>query len=170
MRRQRVLGIQEQKAYIKQMWNSFDCRIAAGLLVCRGKLRPLPICGEYSVRIEYRAGKSPKVWVEGLPTRDEEPAEKRIPHRYADSSICLFTGREWTPEKPIAHTIIPWLLEWLMYYEAWLTTGEWQGGGTLPPSATVQGGVNLGESEYPPQIATSTVTKEESKLTDSSAQ
>jgi hypothetical protein len=30
---------------------------------------------------------------------------------------------------PIALTIIPWLLEWLVYYEAWLVTGEWLGGG-----------------------------------------
>jgi hypothetical protein len=130
MRRQKILSVREQKAYIQCLWRALDCRITSGLLVCQGKVRPLPICSEYSVRIEYRVGKNPKVWVKGLPARNEEPPERKIPHRYADGSICLFYGREWTPDKPIARTIFPWLLEWLMYYEGWLATGEWQGGGT----------------------------------------
>jgi hypothetical protein len=29
----------------------------------------------------------------------------------------------------IATTIIPWLALWLYYYEVWLATGHWEGGG-----------------------------------------
>ena len=32
----------------------------------------------------------------------------------------------------IAETIIPWASEWLLHYEIWLATGEWQGGGIHP--------------------------------------
>ncbi len=36
----------------------------------------------------------------------------------------------------IATTVIPWLLEWLVYYEAWQATGEWLGGGEHPLIST----------------------------------
>lgn len=29
----------------------------------------------------------------------------------------------------IANTIVPWTSEWLFYYEIWLATGQWHGGG-----------------------------------------
>jgi hypothetical protein len=29
----------------------------------------------------------------------------------------------------IAATIVPWLSLWLYYYEVWLATGAWEGGG-----------------------------------------
>ncbi|MDY0295864.1 MAG: hypothetical protein RB296_00975 [Acidobacteriota bacterium] len=29
----------------------------------------------------------------------------------------------------IAKTIVPWASEWLIFYELWLATGEWLGGG-----------------------------------------
>ena len=30
---------------------------------------------------------------------------------------------------PLANTIVPWVADWLYYYEVWLFTGEWEGGG-----------------------------------------
>lgn len=33
----------------------------------------------------------------------------------------------------IANTIVPWAVEWLFFYEVWLVTGEWGGGGEWPP-------------------------------------
>ena len=32
----------------------------------------------------------------------------------------------------IIDTIIPWTQEWLYFYEIWLLTGEWRGGGHTP--------------------------------------
>lgn len=32
----------------------------------------------------------------------------------------------------LATTVVPWLEEWLAFYEGWFLTGTWQGGGTLP--------------------------------------
>jgi hypothetical protein len=32
----------------------------------------------------------------------------------------------------VGDTIVPWLMEWLVFYEAWGVTGEWRGGGTMP--------------------------------------
>jgi hypothetical protein len=33
----------------------------------------------------------------------------------------------------LADTILPWAVEWLAYYEIWLATGVWYGGGEWPP-------------------------------------
>lgn len=120
---------------MRLIWPHFGCRAAGCLLVCQGSLQPLDICEKYSVRIEYRIGLSPSTWVDGLPAPDKEPCGKKIPHRYRDGSICLFYGAEWTADKAIAQTIVPWLLEWLAFYEGWLATGEWQGGGTHPETS-----------------------------------
>jgi hypothetical protein len=35
-------------------------------------------------------------------------------------------------------TIVPWISEWLMYYELWLSTGEWLGGGIHPQKKNEQ--------------------------------
>jgi hypothetical protein len=32
----------------------------------------------------------------------------------------------------IAEYIVPWIAEWLLYYETWLAIGEWLGGGAHP--------------------------------------
>jgi hypothetical protein len=32
----------------------------------------------------------------------------------------------------LAYTVVPWTSEWLVFYELWLITGEWLGGGTHP--------------------------------------
>jgi hypothetical protein len=75
-------------------------------------------------------GESPKVYVDRPKLRRQTP-EEPIPHTFADDRPCLFypDGNEWSAKSPIALTIVPWLMEWLVYYEAWLFTGEWQGGG-----------------------------------------
>jgi hypothetical protein len=66
--------------------------------------------------------------------------EGPIPHVYtsdADPSLpylCLFspTLREWTTSDLLAHTTIFWANEWLYFYEGWLVTKKWHGGGRHP--------------------------------------
>ena len=43
--------------------------------------------------------------------------------------LCLFAKGDWTPQKYISETIVPWAAEWCYFYEVWLDTGEWHGGG-----------------------------------------
>jgi hypothetical protein len=33
----------------------------------------------------------------------------------------------------IADSVVPWASEWLFFYEIWLPSGEWHGGGEWPP-------------------------------------
>lgn len=54
-----------------------------------------------------------------------------IPHMYPDGSLCLYYPdyKEWKYSDLWADTLIPWTSLWLYYYELWLQTGEWLGGG-----------------------------------------
>ncbi|WP_434478886.1 hypothetical protein [Gemmatimonas sp.] len=104
-------------------------------LVCRGSLRPSPVTGLYAVRIEYTVSEPPLVVVES-PSLIGRHDQADIPHMYPagdrwPAHPCLYypNDGDWTADRPLATTIVPWLLEWLLHYEVWLTTGEWRGGG-----------------------------------------
>lgn len=61
-----------------------------------------------------------------------------LPHVYrhdeAGTKLCLWLPRknEWLPQMPLGETYIPWTSEWLNYFEEWLLTDEWAGGGEHP--------------------------------------
>lgn len=56
-----------------------------------------------------------------------------LPHFYPhDNSLCLHEMHEWKSTYFVADCIIPWASLWLYFYEIWLITGSWEGGGTHP--------------------------------------
>lgn len=69
----------------------------------------------------------PKISIE-RPTLHRRKIDERIPHTFADNRPCLFKN-EWSTDMLIATSIVPWLMEWLFFYESWMFTGVWQGGG-----------------------------------------
>jgi hypothetical protein len=87
----------------------------------------------YRVRIEYRQGDSPKVHVLS-PELRLAPGATKLPHIYPGDRLCLFfPGKgEWDEEMSLAHAVIPWISEWLFFYEIWFATGQWLGGGHEP--------------------------------------
>ena len=108
----------------------FTCNKSNGRLVCTGDVRPTPLSRTYAVRIECTTEAPPLVYVE-KPELISRSDEEEIPHTYGKNRPCLYypPRRDWTPEKPISKTIVPWLSLWLFYYEIWLVTGQWEGGG-----------------------------------------
>lgn len=98
-------------------------------LVWHGRVQPHPLSDTYKISIRYRLRNRPKVFVLSpkLKTRNSEP----IPHTFPDNTLCLFRFkyREWASRMWIAETILPWTSLWLYYYEIWLATGDWLGGG-----------------------------------------
>jgi hypothetical protein len=106
-----------------------------GRLTWEFEARPLPISRFYRVRIHYRQGGTPDTRVTA-PDLNLLAAGRDLPHVYEQSPtrMCLYmpgTG-EWSPGKRIVDTIIPWAILWLLYFEGWLLTGEWRGGGEHP--------------------------------------
>ncbi len=104
-----------------------------GGVVARGTVRPSQLTQEYVVEIRYHLGRDPEVRVVSPQLRDRGDG-RPIPHLYAEGTLCLYHPRyrEWTAADLIAHTILPWISEWLYFYELWLATGEWHGGGEHP--------------------------------------
>jgi hypothetical protein len=103
---------------------------------------------EHLVRVRYRV---PMV-LENISLTDAQPRvqvigpklerhwdyeQGPIPHVYKseiDPSLpylCLFSPslREWGLDDLIADTTIFWANEWLYFYEGWLITKKWRGGG-----------------------------------------
>lgn len=72
--------------------------------------------------------------------------EKPIPHIYSNASkgtkLCLWLpgNGEWHHNMPFDETLFPWTAEWLNYFEEWLTTGVWAGGGAHPNSGLKEQG------------------------------
>ena len=101
-----------------------------------GRIRPTALSKEYTVILTYHIGDTPKVWVIG--DELEKLDDINFPHKYdVDAKnkmvrICLYRYSEFNSSNLLANTIIPWIVEWLYYYELWLATGEWLGGGEHP--------------------------------------
>jgi hypothetical protein len=130
MNRTRRLNVREQAAWMRNHFPHFRAEVTGRELICQGSIRPTPLSREYKVIIQYEFGYRPRVFVPGGQLRRRDQGEP-IPHTYADDEPCLYcpANAEWTSEMKIATSIVGWLALWLMYYEIWSATGEWQGGG-----------------------------------------
>jgi len=132
-RPRKILGVRDQLARMRAMYPQFRCWVKGGVLFAEGDIRPTARSVDYRVRIEYRADESPKVYVLS-PKLEPREEDGRLPHVYPGDRLCLYlpdTG-EWTSEMSLAHTIVPWISEWLFFYETWRVLGVWLGGGVAP--------------------------------------
>ncbi|MEZ4772590.1 MAG: phospholipase D-like domain-containing protein [Bacteroidia bacterium] len=112
-----------QKLHIEKNFDFLKCRIENDTLICTGFLQP-ETCDRYKVRILFRAGHFPQVFI--LSPNIEPRADIHI---YKEGSLCLFYPGDlkWKDITKIAEYTIPWIVEWIVYYELWKLTGEWEG-------------------------------------------
>jgi hypothetical protein len=69
--------------------------------------------------------------------RHPEFEDGPVPHVYANDNdrslpfLCLFDpyNGEWSLSDLVAETIVPWTARYLYFYEGWLVTRKWHGGG-----------------------------------------
>lgn len=110
-------------------------RLRGGGLTWAFPIAPTPFSRCYAARLEYRQGSSPEIFIDGpdLPLLAEG---RRLPHVYQQSPPCLCLylpgSGEWTPWMRVDQTLIPWTALWLFYFEEWLVSGVWAGGGEHP--------------------------------------
>ena len=99
-------------------------------------LQPTPLSREYDVRIEFSRGQSPEVYID-KPDLVALADGRTVPHVYEQSPtrLCLYLpgSGEWHDRLLVGQTVIPWASLWLFYFEDWLVSGEWRGGGQHPP-------------------------------------
>lgn len=106
-----------------------------GELIWNFDVQPNPLCRVYRLQIRFKRLGAPSVIVLN-PNLGELAGNRRLPHVYssAPARLCLHfpQNEEWTLQKSIADTIVPWSYLWLAYFEHWLATDEWLGGGKHP--------------------------------------
>lgn len=132
------ISLIQQKVALCSAYKSASCHIdkKKNQLFWSGKIKPTALSKEYSSILVYHPGESPKVWVVG--DELEKLDDPNFPHKYNIDAknkmvrICLYRHSEFNSSKLLANTIIPWTVEWLYFYELWLATGEWLGGGEHP--------------------------------------
>lgn len=113
-----------QAGAMRQWFPQFSYRRNGNCLIWIGSLKPRQESPEYKIRIEYSFRHHPRVYVLSPEILQDAP------HTYLDeNTLCLYYpyDGDWSSEKLIAYTIMPWTVEWLRYYEIWYTTGKWFG-------------------------------------------
>jgi hypothetical protein len=88
-----------------------------------GDWQPEELSPRYSLEITYTQGLRPRIAVL-KPVLALGPGHTQLPHVFdGQRSICVHTADEWSPRMLIADTILPWISQWLVFYEAWALTG-----------------------------------------------
>jgi hypothetical protein len=89
------------------------------------------MCDTYTVEINYEVPKRPSVHVLHPELRLAE-GKTALPHVFPGNALCLHLNCDWRPDQRISDFIIPWISVWLYFYEVWVVTREWLGGGHEP--------------------------------------
>jgi hypothetical protein len=103
----------------------------------RQSVRPHALGALYTIELRLFEGRhwSPEVLLIEPDPRDLADG-RRLPHVYREVDghvrLCLFCACDWSPDKFVANTLIPWAGDWLFFFENWLVTDTWLGGGTHP--------------------------------------
>jgi hypothetical protein len=111
--------------------------LSAGRLVWRWSRRPTALSRLYTLRLEYKEGDIPRVYVEQPDLALLAEGEK-LPHVYEQrpTRLCLYLpgAWDWRPTDRLDQSVMPWADLWLYYFEDWLRRGksDWQGGGVHP--------------------------------------
>ena len=130
---EQLMGLKEKYVVTKVhlMHNSFSCQIV---------VRPTPLSVEYTLKVVFEPDqKIPfSVYVVNPKPLKLAAGATRLEHVYGDyqdQNLCLYRPRknQWDGSMLLSETAIPWAVEWLYFYEIWVCTGKWLGGGEHPP-------------------------------------
>ena len=125
---QQVTSLKSQYNFDNSIWH-----LRPHGFTWRFNVTPTALSDTYTLQLVYNEPFLPKVYViSPKPLTLADGAEK-LPHTYDTKKqhLCLFRpySGEWNSTMLIANTIIHWAIEWLFYYENWVYTGKWLGGG-----------------------------------------
>lgn len=130
--RQQLLSPLQQLLWLKKLDANGDGGVGRDALEWKTFVRASPVSRVYKVIITQKIGRHPRTRVLG-PSLKLLAEGKRIPHLYDQERevLCLYfpPASEFDGTKPIATQILPWIGMWLYYFEEWLVSGEWAGGG-----------------------------------------
>jgi len=132
IRRIKPVNIAVQYGNLKSLTPDAKISMNNDILVWSDFLQPTPLAKKYKVKIVYKFKHDPDVYVI-KPKLELFTKATALPHIYSTEKqwLCLYyrRAREWKSNMLLSKTIIPWSVEWLYFYELWLATGKWLGGG-----------------------------------------
>lgn len=116
-----------EKKFVESRYDFLTCSIDKNVLYCKGNYKPTRYSKPYSFSITYSGKNSPDIHVIEPHIEFHDDI-----HMYPKGeSLCLYHPETdnlyWDSKKHnIYNTIIPWTLEWFVYYELYLITGRWE--------------------------------------------
>ena len=112
-----------QKREIEKNFSFLKCKIENDTLICRGVFK-ISGFNDYEVRIEFRSGIFPQVYILNPSIKPNADI-----HIYKEGSLCLFYpgDTKWHDTTSITEHTIPWIFEWILFYELYLLSGVWEG-------------------------------------------
>lgn len=124
-----------QLALLKRAFPGTKGNLTQGMMTWQGDFSPAALSDTYRLKLEYRQGGEPKAYIVSPKNLPLAEGATRLPHTYRNKErlqqLCLYlpgTG-EWKPSMKLADTMVHWAVQWMYYYEIWVTTGKWLGGG-----------------------------------------
>ncbi len=114
------------KHRIEYTYDCFECKIngRSQTMTCRGILQPLDYIEPYEIEIRVTSRLAPRVCIKN----PKVPYNKDI-HMFKNGNLCLFYPRDmlWNSSTSITEYTIPWIIEWILYYELYKISGIWEG-------------------------------------------
>lgn len=130
-----------QLAHLKMRNRNGTGRVHRGRLTWRWCAQPSPMSRIYQVRLECDDKGNPEVFVDS-PDICLLAGGRKVPHLYSQEKreLCLYLpgSGQWNTTKLLANNIVPWVSLWLLYFEEWLWSDEWKGGGEHPVDRDAQ--------------------------------
>lgn len=142
--KKKIITLPRQKSDLLYTFKGSVCEIKKNVLFWKGNIKPTPLSKEYEVVIIYQINALPRIQVFVTGENLKELDNPDFPHKYKiikdkhTVKICLDRYQVFNKYKYISNTIIPWTIEWLYYYEIWLATGKWLGGGEHPAMGEIK--------------------------------
>lgn len=127
------INLTVQKLSLQNLYPESTCYVHKNVLIWKGDIKPGPFSKTYPVELNYKLNERPHVEVYG--DNLQKLDSPSFPHHYnldmknKRVEMCLYYKRDFTAQMLLSETVIPWAAEWLYFYESWLITGEWSGGG-----------------------------------------
>jgi len=121
-----------QGLFLKRLFPDSRLKCRKGVLEWQADFTPSSLSRTYTVSLRYSLNDAPKVRI--VNPKLAAPQGVKLPHTYLKERLCLYfpKANDWHPSLKLADTVVPWISEWLYYYEIWLVTGKWHGGGRHP--------------------------------------
>lgn len=118
--------LEYQQKMLEYHYDFLKYKIENNILICTGWIESSDYLNKYKIEIRCVVGFHPSCKI--LEPSDIKPSSSI--HMYEDHTLCLYypPDLKFSSRTPLYKFTIPWLIEWIHYYELYLINGNlWEG-------------------------------------------